>query len=110
MFPWLSARDNVAFPLKLRGVPAKERVVRADALPLVFKALGCESFERGAHVKVRVTGIDEMTLDLHANLIERLDGRIEAAAEEEDEEETTSGPLTLAIDVNEVPAEAPAAE
>jgi taurine transport system ATP-binding protein len=32
LFPWLSARDNVAFPLKLQGASAKERLVRADAL------------------------------------------------------------------------------
>jgi len=90
---------------ELTATVMKDGLVRADELPLVFKTLGCESFERGAHVKVRVTGIDEMTLDLHANLIERLDGAVQAAAEEEDEDETTSGPLTLAIDVNEVPAE-----
>jgi len=85
----------------------KEGLVRADTLPLVFKALGCEQLPRGAHVKVRITGIDEMTLDLHANLIERLDevATTEPAVEEE-EEEISSGPLTLAIDVNEVPAEA----
>ena len=29
LFPWLSARDNVAFALKLRGVPARERRGRA---------------------------------------------------------------------------------
>ena len=98
---------------ELTATVMKDGLVRADDLPLVFKALGCESFERGAHVKVRVTGIDEMTLDLHANLIERIDSAASAIAEEdagEDEDDTTSGPLTLAIDVNEVPAETAAAE
>ncbi|KKC40988.1 taurine transporter ATP-binding subunit [Devosia epidermidihirudinis] len=32
LFPWLSARDNVAFPLRLRGVTRDERARRADAL------------------------------------------------------------------------------
>ena len=34
----------------------KDGLVRADTLPLVFKALGCESLPRGAHVRVRITG------------------------------------------------------
>ncbi|HEY1089693.1 MAG TPA: RNB domain-containing ribonuclease, partial [Burkholderiaceae bacterium] len=80
----------------------KEGLVRADTLPLVFKALGTDSLPRGSHVKVRITGIDEMTLDLHATLIERLDEPPAAGDEAEDEEETTSGPLTLAIDVHAV--------
>jgi len=32
LYPWLSARDNVAFPLKLKGIPAAERRERADRL------------------------------------------------------------------------------
>jgi len=32
LFPWLSARDNVAFALRLRSVPAGERARRADEL------------------------------------------------------------------------------
>ena len=32
LLPWLTARDNVAFPLDLQGVPRDERVARADAL------------------------------------------------------------------------------
>jgi len=81
----------------------KDGLVRADALPLVFKALGCEGLARGSHVRVRITGCDEMTLDLHASLIERLD---EAQAPDEDvelpedDETEASGPLTLAIDMN----------
>ncbi|MBA2754542.1 MAG: ABC transporter ATP-binding protein [Chloroflexia bacterium] len=32
VFPWLTARDNVAYGLKLRGVPRRERRARAEAL------------------------------------------------------------------------------
>ncbi|MGM9483759.1 ribonuclease catalytic domain-containing protein [Roseateles sp. NT4] len=87
----------------------KEGLVRADDLPLVFKALGCDSLPRGSHVKVRITGLDEMTLDVHATLIERLDETAPADESEgdDDELEAAAAPLTLAIDVNEAePAEA----
>ena len=91
---------------ELTATVMKDGLVRADELPLVFKALGCEPLPRGTHVRVRITGTDEMTLDVHANLIERLDEVAVEATEEAEDEEETSGPLTLAIDVNEVPAEA----
>ncbi|MEH0166765.1 ribonuclease catalytic domain-containing protein [Paucibacter sp. JuS9] len=96
---------------ELSAAVMKDGLVRADDLPLVFKALGCEPLPRGTHVKVRITGVDEMTLDVHANLVERLDEAPAAAsaeeAEAEDDEVEASGPLTLAIDVNadEAPAE-----
>ncbi len=32
LYPWLDARDNVAFPLKLKGVGERERRARADEL------------------------------------------------------------------------------
>ena len=51
----------------------KDGLVRADALPLVFKALGCETLPRGTQVRVRITGTDALTLDVHANLLARLD-------------------------------------
>ena len=86
---------------ELTATVMKDGLVRADDLPLVFKALGCEALPRGAAVRVRITGTDEMTLDVFANLIERLDAQqpvaTEAEAEEDDIEE--SGPLTLAIDM-----------
>jgi len=91
----------------------KDGLVRADALPLVFKAMGAENMARGAHVRVRITGMDEMTLDLHANVIAKLD-EAEAAEPDTDEgdEEPTAGPLTLAIDMSGEgeQAVAPAAE
>ncbi|WP_067065633.1 ribonuclease catalytic domain-containing protein [Roseateles chitosanitabidus] len=84
----------------------KDGLVRADTLPLVFRALGCENLPRNSHVKVRITGLDELTLDVHANLVERLDAEAEPAADtESDEDEEPAGVLTLAIDVNDEGAE-----
>lgn len=93
---------------ELTAAVMKDGLVRADDLPLVFKALGCDSLPRGSHVKVRITGLDEMTLDVHATLIERLDEApaAEEAEGDEDELEAAAAPLTLAIDVNESEAEA----
>ncbi len=88
---------------ELTATVMKEGLVRADELPLVFKALGCEPLPRGSHVKVRITGLDEMTLDVHATLIERLDGAaaVEEAEGDEDELEAAAAPLALAIDVDD---------
>ncbi|MFY9478378.1 MAG: RNB domain-containing ribonuclease [Aquabacterium sp.] len=88
-------------------------LVRADTLPLVFKALGCDGLPRHAKVRVRVTGIDELTLDVHASLLTRLDDAAATAqgdpeAEGEDEVLDNAGPLTLAIDVTD--ADAPAGD
>jgi len=64
-------------------------------------------------VRVRVDGVDLLTLDLHARLLAKLDepAQADAAAEPADDvdeaEDIGSGPLTLAIDVDE---EAPPAE
>ncbi len=83
----------------------KDGLVRADELPLVFKALGSESLPRGTHVRVRITQIDLLTLDLHANLAEALTAAAganttegdEAAAEDDGE---PAGALTLAIETS----------
>ncbi len=97
---------------ELTAAVMKDGLVRADDLPLVFRALGCESLPRGSHVKVRITGLDEMTLDVHATLIERLDET--AAAEEaegdDDDLEAAAAPIALAIDLNDGGSEAEPAE
>jgi exoribonuclease-2 len=82
-------------------------MVRADALPLVFKAIGADNLSRHAKVRVRITGVDLLTLDVHASVIARLDeaeprgDATQADATEEDDSEAldNAGPLTLAIDV-----------
>jgi exoribonuclease-2 len=93
----------------------KDGLVRADTLPLVFKALGCEPLPRGSHVRVRITGLDPLTLEVHASLVARLDDAaapgVDAAAEAtaEDEDETAAAaPLALAIDLSD--GDAPAGD
>ncbi len=88
-------------------------LVRADDLPLVFKAIGADSLPRHAKVRVRITGLDALTLDVHASVIARIDeasdkGDDEADAEGDDEALDNAGPLTLAIDVTD--ADAPATD
>ena len=106
---WLQ-QNNVT---ELDGVALKDGLVRADTVPLVFKALGCESLPRNAHVRVRITGIDLLTLDLHANLASRLDDAPAATAADEagdDDEAAAAAPLALAIDLGDAaPAEGDAA-
>jgi exoribonuclease-2 len=88
----------------------KDGLVRALTLPLVFRLPGTEGFARGTHVRARITGIDLLTLDLHAQLLQRLDEPVTAddSAADLDEDAETSGPLTLAIDLAEPDAEAAA--
>jgi exoribonuclease-2 len=87
-------------------------LVRADTLPMVFKAIGADKLPRHARVRVRITGVDLLTLDVHASVIARLDdepsSNTSAADEASEDEEAldNAGPLTLAIDLND--AEAPA--
>ena len=97
---WLQ-QNNVT---ELDGVALKDGLVRADTVPLVFKALGCEALPRNAHVRVRITGIDLLTLDLHANLASRLDDAPAAPPADDtgdDDEAAAAAPLALAIDLGE---------
>ena len=101
---------------QLDAVVMKDGLVRADTLPLVFRAVGAEGLPRGAHVRVRVAGTDLLTLDLHASVVSRLDDAASTADAampqadadaDADEPADNAGPLTLAIDVQGDGAEAP---
>jgi exoribonuclease-2 len=85
-------------------------MVRADDLPLVLPVLG--DAPRGAKVRVKLGEIDEITLDIHGTVVERLDTPVEAAAdgqtEEDDEDDNAAGPIAIAVDMNE-PEAAPVA-
>ncbi len=98
---------------ELEATVMKDGLVRADTLPLVFRALGTESLPRGARVRVRLTGSDLLTLELHASLLARIEAQAasEAAlAEPEAEDESPdAGALRLAIDLEEPAAVEPPA-
>ena len=81
-------------------------LVRALALPLVFRVAGTEGLARGTHVRVRVEGCDLLTLEVHARLLARLDEKplpaeIEEDVDAEAADTEMAAPLALAIDVAE---------
>jgi exoribonuclease II len=92
------AQDGIT---ELDAVVMKDGLVRADTLPLVFRATGAADLPRGAHVRVRIGGADLLTLDVHASVAARLDDEQASDGDADDSAETaeSAGPLTLAIDV-----------
>jgi len=89
----------------------KENMVRADDLPLVLPVTGANGLPRGARVLIKLGDIDEVTLDIHGTVIERLDTPETTDAEGdtgEDDEDAGAGPIAIAVDMTE--SDAPAAE
>mgnify|MGYP003385984211 CR=1 FL=1 len=82
-------------------------MVRADRLPLVLPVLGAQDLPRGARVRVRLGEIDEITLDVHGTVTERLDTPADAAAPDaadevgDDDDEPVAGPIAIAVDLSE---------
>ena len=87
-------------------------LVRADNLPLVLPVLGAQNLPRGAHVRVKLGEIDEISLDISGTLIERLDTEAEAQVEGDDsgddDDDAVAGPISIAVDMND--AETPGAD
>ena len=100
---------------ELTATSIKDNLVRADSLPLVLPALGAQGLPRGSRVRVRLGAIDEITLDISSTVVERLDapaealaGLADAGAEdgEDSEEDMAAGPISIAVDLGEAPADA----
>jgi exoribonuclease-2 len=89
---------------ELDAAVMKDGLVRAETLPLVFRAAGTENLPRGSKVRVRITGSDLLTLDVFASLLARIDTppAAEVVAEDSDDEMPAAGPLSIAIDVGDV--------
>ena len=86
----------------------KDNLVRADHLPLVLPVMGAQGLPRGARVRVKLGDIDEVSLDVHGTVIERLDLPLETEAEIEADEEddlTVTGPIAIAVDMSEPAAD-----
>jgi exoribonuclease-2 len=91
---------------ELTATLMRDNLVRADSLPLVLPAMGTEALPRGAHVRVRLGEIDEISLEVSGTVIERLDLPVdepdESAGDESDgDDEGLVAPLALAISVDE---------
>ncbi|MFZ3125388.1 MAG: RNB domain-containing ribonuclease [Acidovorax sp.] len=91
--------------------PGGSFLVRADELPLVFPVLGAQNLPRGARLKVNLGEVDEITLDIHGTVIERLDDPDDTSddgpvddAEDADDGTAVAGPIAIAVDVNEAEA------
>lgn len=92
--------------------PGGSFLVRADDIPLVFPVLGAQNLPRGARLKVRLGEVDEITLDIHGTVVERLDdpndASDDAVVDDEGDEDAVAGPIAIAVDVNEADSTAPA--
>lgn len=89
--------------------PGTPPLARADTIPLVLSINGAPELQRGALVRVRLSGIDLMTLDVNADFIElsqtansaALLTDVQAELEEEFEEAPpVQSVLTLELDVD----------
>ncbi|MPM30387.1 Exoribonuclease 2 [bioreactor metagenome] len=84
-------------------------LVRAEMLPLVISVLGAQSLPRAARVLVKLGDIDEITLDIHGTVLQRLDDPDDASddgdvSEEDEDESSVAGPIAIAVDVDEADA------
>ncbi len=96
----------------LDGSVLKDGVVRADSLPLVVNVAGARELPRGCRVRFALGAVDEMTLDVAATLVQRIDTEATVAGEAatiepaEDDDEALAGPVAIAMDVAEEPVPA----
>lgn len=93
--------------------PAGSFLVRADTLPLVFPVLGAQGLPRGAQLRVKLGDIDDITLDLHGTVLERLDSTAPGDdgaddGSDEDDDSAVAGPLAIAVDMDDSGADADA--
>ena len=79
-------------------------LVRADTLPLMFSVLGAQSLPRGARVRVKLSDIDLMALDVRGAVTAHLDTQTGPGTETEEPEDGDSlpaRPVTIAVDLND---------
>ena len=88
-------------------------LVRADNLPLMLTVMGASGLMRGDKVKVQLGTVDAMALDVSGTVLEKIVAEnsetqnAEAGLDEamEDLDEAASGPIAIAMNINEAPAE-----
>jgi exoribonuclease-2 len=89
--------------------PGQPAMARADHLPLVLPVLGAGDLPRGAHVQLRLSAVDDITLDISGHLLAVLEdtptdnGLATDEAPEEEDDSAAAGPIAIAVDVDEAP-------
>ena len=87
--------------------PGQPPMARADHLPLVLPVMGANDLPRGAQVLLRLSEIDDISLDISGQLLSVLnnaDASSDAAHDAqamEDDDDTSAGPIAIAVDMNE---------
>jgi len=88
-------------------------LVRAEHLPLMFTVMGAAGMQRADKVRVQLGAIDVMALDVNGTVIEKIvsDGTASDVNSDnldetlDDIEESATGPIALAMNVNEAPTD-----
>ena len=87
--------------------PGHAPMARADTLPLVFPVMSAGDAPRGARLQVRLSDIDDITLDITGHLLNVLDADdpmgTDASEAPEEDDDNAAGPIAIAVDVNEAP-------
>ena len=91
-----------------KAFPGQPPMARADDLPLVLPVFGGGDLPRGAHVQLRLSDIDDISLDISGHLLHILEAETSSSNNmtdlSEDDDDAAAGPIALAMDVNEVTA------
>jgi exoribonuclease-2 len=83
-------------------------MARADDLPLVLPVIGASNLQRGAKVQLRLSDMDDISLDIQGQLLRVLDDAQASETDDapDDEDDSAAGPIAVAMDVNETPDDA----
>ena len=98
----LSELDATVF----KSFPGEAPMARANTLPLVFSVHGSPGLERGSAIRVKISSMDLIALDVHVQYLHTLDAA-QMAAETEEEDDLSAGPLNIAMDITDAQVEEP---